>query len=297
MLYGQIIAFLEVARSGTMRSAAERLYLSQPALSARIASLEKELEVRLFERHRTGMSLSIAGQAFLPHAVAAEQAILAGTRIAKDVAAGRDGEIMVGSGPAVSGYVMPELISQFQRRSPNVRVHFRAGTSQEIISLLEQGQLHLGLTMPLHNHDLPMRNVYRAKLSLVRAPNYPVERRHLDRVTLVLTARPNTYYRFAQDLFRDLEVEPRHVIEVDGVETAKKMVLHGVGVALLPSTASAIEVDTGDLVEIPLPGLPVFRNTALVESKQAGDWPPLEIFRNLISNIPSLVPGTYPIAD
>lgn len=293
MLYGQIEAFLEVARCGTMRSAAERLYLSQPALSARIASLERELDVQLFERHRTGMSLSIAGQAFLPHAVTAEQAILAGTRIAKDVAAGRDGEIMVGSGPAVSGYVMPELISQFQRQCPNVRVHFRAGTSQEIIALLEQGQLHLGLTMPLRNHDLPTRDVYRAELSLLRAPTYHFEEKHPERVTLVLTARPATYYRFALDLFRDLDIEPVHVIEVDGVETAKKMVLHGVGVALLPSTATAREISSGELVPIPMRGLPISRNTALVESKQAGDWPPLDIFRELISNIPKLVPGTY----
>lgn len=297
MLYGQIEAFLEVARTGTMRAAADRLCLSQPALSARIAALETELGVQLFVRHRTGMKLSLAGQAFFPHAVNAEQAVLSGKRIAKDVAAGREGEIMVGSGPAVSSYVMPQLISRFQRECPNVRVHFRTGPSQEVIKLIEQGQLHLGLTMPLQNHDLPMRTAYRAKLTMLRAPDYPVDVKRLDRVTLIVTSNPETYYRFAFDIFRDLNVDPAHVIEVEGVETAKSMVLHGLGIALLPSTAAAVDVDAGNLVEVPLPGLPIFRDTALVESQTSSGWPPVEIFRKLILEIPQLVPGTYPPAS
>ena len=203
---------------------------------------------------------------------------------------------MVGSGPAVSGYVMPALIARFQEESPNVRVHFRVGASPETLALIQQGQLQLGLTMPIHNHDLPMHTAYRAKLTLVSSPEYPVDPKRLDRVTLVVTSHPSTYYRFALDLFRNLRVESAHLIEVEGVETAKKMVLHGIGVALLPSTATAVDVAEGRLIEIPVKGLPIFRDTMLVESKENGDWPPLETFRNLIFRIPELVPGTFPPA-
>src|SRR4029079_972074 len=68
-------AFLEVARLGSMRSASRTLHLGQPAIRARIATLEDEVGARLFERTKRGVRLTLAGRALLPHAERALDAI------------------------------------------------------------------------------------------------------------------------------------------------------------------------------------------------------------------------------
>src|SRR5260370_33447154 len=75
MLFGQVQAFLEVARTGNVSRAAEALYVTQPALTARIQGLEKELGEALFVRTGRGVRLTDAGRVFLP---CAERAVQAG---------------------------------------------------------------------------------------------------------------------------------------------------------------------------------------------------------------------------
>lgn len=80
MLNAQVEGFVAVAREGNLRRAAARLYISQPALSARIAALEAELGTELFRRTRTGMVLTHAGRAYLPYAERALEALEGGRR-------------------------------------------------------------------------------------------------------------------------------------------------------------------------------------------------------------------------
>src|SRR5437762_6185229 len=75
MLFGQVQAFIEVARSGNVSRAAEALYVTQPALTARIQALEKELGEALFVRTGRGVRLTDAGRVFLPNAERAVQAV------------------------------------------------------------------------------------------------------------------------------------------------------------------------------------------------------------------------------
>ena len=75
MLFGQVQAFIEVARTGNVSRAAEALYVTQPALTARIQALEKELGEALFVRTGRGVRLTDAGRVFLPNAERAVQAV------------------------------------------------------------------------------------------------------------------------------------------------------------------------------------------------------------------------------
>src|SRR4029077_18626812 len=100
----QVEGFLEVARRGSVRRAAEALYITQPTLTARLHSLERELGTRLFLRTPRGMRLTDAGRAWVPYAERAMRALLDGRDALEQVMTASAGHLMIASAPAVSTY-------------------------------------------------------------------------------------------------------------------------------------------------------------------------------------------------
>ena len=145
MLLANVESFLEVARQGNMRRAAETLYVSQPTLTARIQALEAELEATLFRRSRSGMTLTAAGRAFMPYAERALESLRGGTALVRDVERGVAGELAIGAAAAVSAYVLPELLARFTAEHPDVRLLVRTGHSEELVDAVVRGEVALGL--------------------------------------------------------------------------------------------------------------------------------------------------------
>ena len=138
MLLAQVEGFLEIARQGNMRRAARALAISQPALTARLQGLEVELAAALFRRTHSGMVLTPAGRAFLPHADRAVEAIRSGSSLVRALEHGVTGEVALAVAPAVSAYVLPEILVRFVERHPDVRLLVRTGHSEEIVDLVAQ---------------------------------------------------------------------------------------------------------------------------------------------------------------
>jgi DNA-binding transcriptional LysR family regulator len=122
---GQLRNFVTVAEDGQMTRAARRLHLAQPALSQAISQLESELGLVLLERHARGVTLTAAGEAFLPKARAALEAADDALRTAEALARAANGRIKVGFiGPAPPVNA-PALFGAFADARPDAMVSFR----------------------------------------------------------------------------------------------------------------------------------------------------------------------------
>ena len=138
MLFGQVQAFSEVARTGNVSRAAESLYVTQPALTARIQALEKELGETLFVRTGRGVRLTDAGRVFLPNAERAVQSIEDGRQALSDLRSASAGRLALGAAPAVSTYVLPPVLKRFANLHPRVDVAVSTGHSEEILAMVEE---------------------------------------------------------------------------------------------------------------------------------------------------------------
>ena len=98
----QVEGFLEVARRGSVSRAAEALFVTQPTLTARLHSLERELGTPLFVRTPHGMRLTDAGRAWVPYAERALRALVDGRDVVEQVKTASAGHLMIGAAPAVS---------------------------------------------------------------------------------------------------------------------------------------------------------------------------------------------------
>src|SRR5438094_247020 len=125
----QVEGFLEVARRGSVSRAAEVLFITQPTLTARLQGLERELGTPLFLRTSHGMRLTDAGRAWIPFAERALRALVDGRDALEQVMTASAGHLMIAAAPAVSTYVLPELLQRFVEAHPRVEVSVRTGPS------------------------------------------------------------------------------------------------------------------------------------------------------------------------
>ncbi|MFM1892136.1 MAG: hypothetical protein RLZ44_1213, partial [Pseudomonadota bacterium] len=142
-------AFVEVARLGSFSSAADRLFLTQPAISKRVATLEKELNTRLFDRIGRHVSLTAAGRALLP---AAERLLLDAAdmkRLVSNLAGEVSGPLLLGTSHHVGLHRLPPVLRAFHRSYLDVRLDIRFMDSEAACAAVASGELELAVvTLP-----------------------------------------------------------------------------------------------------------------------------------------------------
>lgn len=277
VLLSQVEAFIEVARTRNVSRAADALYVTQPALTARLQRLEEELDAKLFARTPRGMKLTEAGEVFLPHAVKALDSLADGRRIVNSYERGGAGRLALGAAPAVSTYVLPSILKRFSVGHPRVRVSVKTGHSEEILELVLRENVDLGLVRALRHPDIATTPLYEDRLILVAEPGHrlashgTIQLDEMAREQLVLFDRTSSYTELTHALFRGAGVQPEGVMELDNIDAAKKMVQEGFGVALLPHTAVAAELEAGLLVEVEVEDAePVRRQIVAIRRRDRG---------------------------
>ena len=278
MLYAHLESFIEVARLGSVSRAAEALFLTQPAITARLKSLEGDLGVELFVRGARGMRLSDAGRAFLPYAERAVASISEGQQLLSNLREGTKGALVIAAAPAVSTYVLPEILRVFRATHPHVRLGVRTGHTEEVLDMVLRQEVNIGIGRPVRHPEVELIPVFEDELLLVVSRRHPFASRtrvRMDELAsdrLILFDRASSYHELTSALFREAGVVPASVLELDNVEAAKKMVQQGLGVALLPRMALEAELRSRSLRPVRLIGAqPVRRPIVALRRRDAGE--------------------------
>ena len=253
MLHAQLEALVEIARQRNMSRAAETLYVTQPALTARMRALEKEVGSQLLVRTGRGMQLTAAGEAFLPYATRALDAISQGRTHLTQLARGEAGELVVGASPAISTYVLPRALREFREQRPGVELRVRTGHSEDIFELVTRGEVELGLARQLSHEGVEQVHLYDDELVLVVEAAHELARRETTSVAdlaeeqLILFDTSSSYHELTGALFRSAGVTPRAVMELDNIDATKKMIAQGLGIGFIPRAAISDELEAGTL--------------------------------------------------
>ena len=253
MLLRQMECFLAVARLGNVSRAAEEMYLTQPALTARIKALEEELGDQLFVRTSRGMRLTEAGREFLPHAERCMASLEEGRQRLGELRGASGGRLSLGTSPGVSTYALPAILERFTAAHPRVAVSVRTGHSEDVLEMVLKEEVQLGLAREMEHPDIESRPLYEDELVLVVDPQHrftekgSAEITEVGREQLIMFDRSSSYYELTQELFRSAGIRELKAIELDNIEAAKRMVEHRLGVAFLPRTAVVRSVAAGHL--------------------------------------------------
>jgi DNA-binding transcriptional LysR family regulator len=236
--------FIAVAETGSFSVAAERLFVTQPAISKRIAALESELDVRLFDRIGRTITLTEGGQALLPRAqtilLELEDSIRAISSLSSDIR----GTLRFATSHHIGLHRLPPTLKRFTQSYPQVRLDIRFMDSEAACVAVEHGDLELGIVTlpPAPSDNLSTEVIWVDPLSIVVSRNHPLADRsavtlgELAQHAAVLPAS-NTYTRgIAEKAFTHSGQALKVALSTNYLETIKMLVSVGIGWSLLPAT-------------------------------------------------------------
>lgn len=256
MELAQLEAFLQVAHHRSFSRAAEALFLTQPSVTARIQSLEREIGERLFERTGRSVTLTDAGHAFMPHAQRALTAVQEGTDAIEAVRHGDIGSIRIGASDTIATYVLPGILKQFRETRPRVHVHLTTGQTEGIVEKLLAGETHLAVSRLTQHPEIESLHLYNDDLALVCSPSHHFAGRgrvsiaEAGKEPFLFFERSSSYHSLVYSMFLRVGVVPESVMELDSMETTKHMVEAGLGIAILPVVSVDREVTAGQLIRV-----------------------------------------------
>ena len=257
---------------GGFRRAAEALRVTQPAVSARIRALEDSLGVQLFERGAE-LSPSPAGRALRPHAEQILKAVALARQAVHDLRPSSAGAIRIAAALSICTYVLPDVLKRFQAAHPRTMMTVRSGHSKDILQMVLQGDAEIGLARSLHHPEVETVSLRDDPLILVSRPGFlRTTRVRLPEVgdqPLIFFDRGSSDWTLTHGLFRAAGLVPNVVLEVETIETAKRMVERGVGLAFLPQIAVAQELRRRELTAITIVDAePISRSIDVIHPRQ-----------------------------
>jgi DNA-binding transcriptional LysR family regulator len=295
--------FSKAAELSSFTAAAKALGLTQAAVSQRIQSLEKILDVPLFHRQGGRVLLTGAGQRLYDYA----ERILALHREARQEITSQQkppisGNLSLGASTIPGEHLLPALLSIFHERFPRIQVKAEISDSMRVVAQVERGQVSLGLVgRKTDSPHLEYRHFATDRMVLVVPPNHPWNRRkkvsfkQLCKQPLVLReAGSGLRHCFEKELARsgkslgDLQI----ALELGSNEAIKEAVLRGLGLAVLSSYAVAKELRAGQLVALKVTDLHCDREMFVVWDQRRVLSAPARTFRFFLETNP--IPNPSP---
>jgi DNA-binding transcriptional LysR family regulator len=268
-----IRSFLAVADTGGITEAAERIGITQPALSRRIQQLEEQLGVQLLVRGRKGALLTEIGRLVQGEA----QGIVARYEQMRETVSSHrrleGGTVRIGGGATAVSFILPEAIAAFQAAHPQVRFQMREAGSSEIAGDVVAGRLELGVvTLPVRDRELDVTPLTTDRIVLIARQDHPLARRRRVRIqeladqAFVAFEAGSALRQLIDGKLRDAGVEVNVVMELRSIPAILRMVLTTGNLAFVSQLGME---QHGDVVAVPVQGLRIERRLAVIARRGA----------------------------
>ncbi|TAA72153.1 LysR family transcriptional regulator [Planococcus salinarum] len=225
-----------LAEEGNMRKAAERLFLSQPALSQRLQSIEKEWGQQLFIRSQKGLTPTPAGELVIAYSNEMLQRKEEIFEVLHTLTSKVHGTLKIACASIIGQNWLPKVLKDFVTLYPQAKIQLITGWSSEITRALYEGEAHIGIVRGHTDWKGKKIHLFRDTLYLVDK-----EIESLDEV--MKTERPFIQFKSDSNYYEEIQQwwqkhfasNPKRQITVDQIETCKQMAVNGIGYAILPS--------------------------------------------------------------
>jgi len=216
-----------------IKKAADRLYLSQPAITYRIQQLEKELDITILIRSNKGVQFTQQGEYLVEGSKSLLHQRDKMIENVQNMGTEVQGTLRLGVANNYAIYKLPPILASFNKAFPRVKIQLKTGLGKEIMKLLEDGAIHIGIESAGHKWDEQKVLIDQSKICLISKDRLCLDDVPAQNFIKIATpAIKRVYGNWWQTMFT---TPPMIMMETDYVETCKKMVISGLGVAFVPS--------------------------------------------------------------
>jgi LysR family transcriptional regulator, low CO2-responsive transcriptional regulator len=288
MDYDQLASFLEVAKLQSFSRAAEKIYRTQPAISAQVRLLEQECGEKLFDRSGKKVQLTPAGEILRGYAEKLLDLQKQALQAIAELNQTPRGKLYIGANEATCLYVIPKTFASFRQLYPLVQISIYRNFSHKIVQKVQEGAVDLGIvTLPQTANNMEVIPMFRDEVQVVVPKNHPLAKKRsvtLEEVAQYPLILPKTgHTRVVVDrLMREFRDHLQISMELASVETQKKFVGAGLGISLINRAYAQPEVAAGVLKLIPLEGQRIYRELGLIYRRDRYLSLPAKVFIEVV---------------
>jgi DNA-binding transcriptional LysR family regulator len=252
----QLKAFVAIAETRTFTAAAERVHVTQAAISMQIRQLEQEVGLPLFIRTPRRVVLTEAGERLLQRAYLILREHDAALSELAELAGAEHGRLRLGSASGmVSADALPHILARMKQSHQHADVTVTSGTSAELVGKILSGELDLAfVSLPVEARNIETELLSRDQLVAIASPRHP----HADKKVisafalagerLILGERGGNTRRLIDEFFADAGLRPTVAMELSRQSAIMNMVANDMGVGIVPLSTAREEVERGRLV-------------------------------------------------
>lgn len=279
-------AFLAVASSQSFSKAAETLFITQPAVSKRVAALEQELNTRLFDRLGKQVVLTEAGNALLPKARHIIEELADSRRLLANLNQEVSGTLLMATSHHLGLHRLPQVLRDYAGRYPGVNLDIRFMGSEQACAKVAQGELELAVvTLPdMDTQKLVLTKIWDDPLNVMVAKDHPLANGEitLERLanSTAILPEPGTFTRrLIEEPFSQHNLQLQTGLETNYLETIRMLVTVGLGWSVLP-----LSMQTDEIISITLSQVSFQRELGIVTHKDRTLSRAAQAFNQLLSS-------------
>src|SRR5215471_9689966 len=252
----QLRAFVAIAESGTFTAGAERVHVTQAAVSMQIRQLETEVGAKLFIRAPRNVILTEAGEKLLERARHILREHDAGVEEIAELTGAKRGRLRVGSASAgVTSESLPRILKEVRKRHPQADISVASGTSEALVQQILGGEIDVAfVSLPVEARGIHTERLNEDQLVAIASPRHRLARQRtvsayaLAGERLILGERGGNTRRLIDEFFAQAGVKPTVAMELSRQAAIKRMVEEDMGVGIAPLQSVREEVEKGRLV-------------------------------------------------
>ncbi|CAB1129094.1 RuBisCO operon transcriptional regulator [Candidatus Hydrogenisulfobacillus filiaventi] len=285
----QLRIFQTVARRMSFSRAAEDMIVSQPAVSIHIKNLERQLGLPLFEKVGRRIVLTEAGERLLHYSQRIFALLDETVEAMRVLAGGQEGRLEVAADTTAGVYVVPAYLGSFRRLHPGIAISLEVTNRTAAVErLLLREDLAVIGQVPEQADELVATPFLVNELVVIAGPDHRLAGQHriplqeLEQETFLLREPGSGTRATAERFFAEAGVRLRAGMELGSNSAIKQAVANGLGIAVIPRRAIALELEAGRLVVLDVQGFPRLRTWQVVEVRNRFLPPPARLFKSFL---------------
>lgn len=293
MNLNHLAIFHAVALCNSVSGGAQRLHISQSAVSKQLIEFEQALGLRLFDRLPRGVRLTEAGQLLLGHANRLFAIEAEAEHALSDLRHHVRGQLRIGASRTTGSYLLPEHLAVFHRQHPGVEVLLQVANTREVENRLIAGEIDIGFTEGIvANDQLEYAEFARDELVLIAAPDHPAVARaplspgDLAQWSLLMHEEGSGTRAVTEQALARHKLSIKPAMRLASGSAIKLAVAAGGGLAFLSALTVRTEVEAGRLVVVPVKRMRIERRLYRVGLRNASPGPSLQAFLDMLRQAP-----------
>ena len=281
----QLKTFFEVAKLGSVSKAAEKLFITQPAVSMQLRQLEDEFGIALFESVGRNIRLTHAGQDFMAQAGQVIASLKDLEAVMAEHVGMKRGQIDLAI-VSTSKYFIPMLLVQFNRMFPTIDVRLHIDNKENVFGMIERNEVDLAISGRVPDSSDYVGEPFASNpQAFVCAPSHPLSRKKnisyelLSEYPFVVRERGSGTRAAMERCFDEHQAQMQIFMEMPSNETIKQAVMAGMGISFLSLHTIGLELKHGLIATVDVEGTPIVRAWNVVHTLSKLLSPAAEAFR------------------